>query len=71
MIKCNFFKDGRCTQFKKTNFINGELTLPDGDIQGIPLCIDGCEKLLGDYPPCALTCDCEEETCNIGEIINA
>lgn len=69
MIKCDFIKDGKCTQFKKDDFVNGERTLENGTIQGIPFCLDGCEKLDGDYPPCALTCDCEEETCNLGEII--
>jgi len=55
MIKCEFYRDGKC--------INSEAKLA---------AVGECEHCFQgkDANTCALTCDCDETTCNIGDIIN-
>jgi hypothetical protein len=55
MIKCEFYWDGKC--------IDSEAKL--AGVSECEHCFQG-----KDANTCALTCDCDETTCNIGEIVN-
>ncbi len=56
LIKCEFYSDGKC--------LNNEALL---------VALSDCEHCPSGKPPdtCCLTCDCELETCNRGEVIHA
>jgi hypothetical protein len=64
MIRCEFYKEGQCLESENKRFLktSGCYGCNSGkDYQGKRL----------KHPICVLTCgNCEEETCNIGEVVN-
>jgi hypothetical protein len=60
-VKCDHYKDGQCLNSDKSYF-NTSACKECNRGKGA-----GGKRLK--HPICVLICDCEEETCNIGELI--
>ena len=52
-VKCRYYENGKCI----------------ANTSGTETCFACAKHRQGCNLPCVLLCDCEEETCNIGELI--